>query len=85
MVVIYGNIFFFIDILQIRCEGKYFKCWTVLQQVKYLWKLNIPFKYSNAQLTRGKGHSVDDVPKCVSPNCLCSSSYEENNEAVSVE
>ena len=43
--------------------------------------MNIPFKYSNTQLTKGKGHHVDDVSKHASKNSLCSSSYEINIEA----
>ena len=70
---------------KIGCEGKLSKCWTVLQHVKYQWKLNIPFEYSNVQLTRGEGHHFDDVPKHTSPNFLCSSSYEANSEADSTE
>ena len=66
-------------------EGKLSKCWTVLHQVKYKWKKNIPFKYYNAQLTKDEGHHVDDVLECTSPNCLCSSIYEVNIDVDSVE
>ena len=64
MVVIYGNIFYFADMLQIGCEGKLSKCWTMLQQVKYWWKLNIPFEYSNMWSTKDEGHCIDDISKC---------------------
>ena len=85
MVVIYGNIFYFADNLQIVYEGKLSKCWTVLQHTKYWWKLNIPFEYSDVQLTRDEGHCVDDVSKSAKPNCQSSSSYKVNSEVYRAE
>ena len=38
-------------------------------------------EYSDVHLIKDEGHCVDDVPECVSPNCLCSSSYEVNIKA----
>ena len=78
MVVIYGKIFYFEDILQIGCEGKLSK----LQHAKYWWKLNIPFKYFDTQLTKGRRHHVDGIPNHMSTNYLCSSSYEPNSYAI---
>ena len=79
MVVINGNIFYFPNILQVICEGKLSKYWTVLQHAKFLLDLNIAVKYSNAQLTRGRWHHVYHVPKCASTNSLYISRYKVNN------
>ena len=53
----------------------------MLQHAKFELELDIPVKYSDAKLTKGRWHHVDHVPKCTSTNSLCNSSYETKSVA----